>query len=139
MPFYRLFYHFVWATRDRLPLITPANRDPIYAAMIAKVDEQRGIVHAINGMPDHVHLVATVPPRIAVAHFIGQIKGASSHLASHLHGHGASTPFAWQAEYGVITVSEYHLPVVVRYVERQQQHHAENKLNLTLEGYDPIQ
>ncbi len=62
MPYCRLFYHFVWATKDRLPLITESNRDPLYAAIAAKVKELKGTTYALNGMDDHVHLVATVPP-----------------------------------------------------------------------------
>ena len=59
---YRLFYHFVWATKLRLLLITDANRDAIYNVIGSKVRQANGIVHAINGMPDHVHVVATLPP-----------------------------------------------------------------------------
>jgi putative transposase len=132
MPYCRLFYHFVWATKERLSLITDTNREPIFAAIAAKVDELKGMVYALNGMPDHVHLVTTIPPHLPLATFIGQIKGSSSHLASRLGGD--STVFAWQAEYGVVSVSESHLPIVVRYVNFQQQHHSAHTLNRALES-----
>jgi putative transposase len=135
MPYYRLFYHLVWATKDRLPLITVMNRDPIYATIRAKINELGGIVHALNGMPDHVHLVATLPPSVAVSTCIGQIKGSSSHLAARLPSHTTGAPFAWQAEYGVVSVSEAQLPAVLRYVHQQQHHHAANRLNRLLESY----
>lgn len=134
MSFSRLYYHFVWATKEREPLITDANRPAIYAALAAKVDELRGIVHALNGMPDHVHLVVTVPPTIALATFIGQVKGSASHLATHRHSRASDRSFGWQAEYGVISISERHVPIVVDYVRRQQEHHANHTLNRTLES-----
>ncbi len=137
MPYYRLFYHVVWSTRDRLPLITSVNRDSIYAAIAARSGELRGIVHALNGMPDHVHLVATIPPSVPVSTFVGQVKGSSSHPASRIAGAPGGETFAWQAEYGVISVSERHLPIVVDYVRRQQQHHTQNTLNRTLESCGP--
>ena len=130
MPYTRLFYHFVWATHERLPLIIPANRDHIYRAIHSKAQELRGIVHALGGMSDHVHLVATVPPAIALSTFIGQVKGNASHLAGRLPG---AEPFAWQAEYGVLTISERHLPLVARSVAEQQRHHADNSLDQRLE------
>jgi putative transposase len=133
MPYSRLFYHFVWATYDRLPLITAANQDAIYRAISQKVVDLQGLVHALNGMPDHVHLVVTVPPRVALATLIGQVKGSSSHLAGRLSDTDGARPFAWQQEYGVLSISEVHLPIVVRYVLQQQQHHADNRLNRTLE------
>jgi putative transposase len=129
MPYSRLFYHFVWTTKNRLPLITDAKRDPIYAAIRAKVNELRGIVHALNGMPDHVHLVVTVPPSLALSTFIGQVKGVSSHLVGQL----SEEAFAWQGEYGVLSISESHLPTIVRYVVLQQQHHADQTLDERLE------
>ena len=115
-----------------MPLITEANREPLYAAISAKVRELNGMLHALNGMADHVHLVATVPPGLAVATFIGQIKGSSSHLASRLDHE--QTFFAWQAEYGVVSVSEAHLPVVTRYVRLQQRHHTAHTTNPALEN-----
>jgi putative transposase len=71
MPRYHLFYHFVWTTKERLPLITEANREPIFAAIGAKVIELGGIVHAVNSMPDHIHVVASVPPAIALSEIVG--------------------------------------------------------------------
>ena len=128
MPYTRLFYHFVWTTKDRQPLITETNRDPILKAIAAKVVQLKGICHAVNAVSDHVHLVATVPPSMALGLFIGQVKGVSSHLASRLSEKGVIQTFAWQSEYGVMTVSESHLPRVVRYVLEQAEHHGTGNL-----------
>ena len=125
MPYYRLVYHIVWSTYKRLPLINEHNRDTIHKIIVTKIGGCQGIVHAINSMPDHIHIVATIPPSIALATLIGQLKGSTSFQVARL----SSTEFRWQAEYGIISVSESHLPLVVRYVQLQQQHHAENTLN----------
>src|SRR5438874_208821 len=119
MPYSRLFYHFIWATKRRLPLIDATNHTIIYDTIVKKVEKVNGIVHALNGMEDHLHLVATIPPTLAISKFIGQIKGSSSFAASKLTGN----EFEWQAEYGVLTVSESHLPTVINYVKLQQQQH----------------
>ena len=134
MPYYRLFYHYVWATKGRLPLITEANRDMIFRVVTAKVNELRGIVHAVNAMPDHLHLVATVRPSVALSDFIGQVKGSASHAVNEEAARNPQWPgFAWQEEYGVVSVTESHLPIVVRYVQNQPQHHAQNTLCPRLE------
>ena len=124
MPRFRLFYHFVWATKLRLPLISDANRDAIFGSIAAKTKALGGVAHAINGMPDHVHVVATIPPGIAIAKYMNEVKGASSHLANHLETSQSDQLFRWQDTYGVTSVSESHVPVVVRYVKNQQKHHA---------------
>ncbi|HSH83350.1 MAG TPA: IS200/IS605 family transposase [Herpetosiphonaceae bacterium] len=133
MPYYRLYYHIVWATKERLPLITPINQTAIHGAIVSKAHELKVLVHALNSMFDHVHLLATIPPAVSIATFVGQVKGSASHLAGHLATGSDGVPFAWQAEYGVVTVSERHVPFVVDYIHHQQQHHAENRLNRTLE------
>lgn len=132
MPYSRLFYHFIWATKDRLPLISEIRRPIIYSAIKTKVAALQGITHALNGMPNHIHLVATVLPKISLADFIGQIKGSSSHQVTNLTGEA----FSWQSEYGVLTVSESHLSQVIQYVEKQQHHHAENSLEKHLEAFN---
>ena len=76
-----------------------------------------------------------LPPRHPACrwrNFIGQVKGSSSHLASRLID-GVVEPFEWQAEYGVLTISESHLSKVVHYALNQKQHHAENTLDDRLE------
>lgn len=132
MPYYRLFYHFVWATKNRLPLITAAVRETLYANMRDKVIELEGQTHALNGMAEHVHLVATVPPKIALSEFVRQVKGSSSHWVNQT----GTEKFVWQREYGVLSVSESHLPIVVRYVLEQEKHHAQNRLDERLERID---
>jgi putative transposase len=62
---------------------------------------------------------------------IGQLKGASSHHINQKYTNGS---FLWQAEYGVLSFSEKTLASIVRYVNNQRKHHAENTLNLTMEN-----
>ena len=124
MPRFRLFYHFVWATKLRLPLITDENREAIFGSIVAETKLLGGVVHAINGMPDHIHVVATIPPGIALAKYVNEVKGASSHLANHLATTRSDQSFRWQDTYGVTSVSESHVSTVVRYVKNQKKHHA---------------
>jgi putative transposase len=134
MSYYKLFYHFVWATYGRYPLLVSATRDAVYGTIISKATKLGAYVHALNGVEDHVHLVATVPPAIALSQFIGQIKGASSHIANTIPRQNPES-FAWQGEFGVLSFSERDLPAVARYVQLQQQHHASNTLNDRLEQW----
>jgi hypothetical protein len=43
------------------------------------------------------------------------------------------TPFFWQDEYGAFTLDRKRLPDFVGYVERQKEHHAQNRLIPILE------
>jgi putative transposase len=130
MSYSRLFYHFIWTTKQRLPLIDESNRSIIYEAIKKKVETVGGMVHTLNGMEDDIHLVASVPPTLALSKFIGEVKGVSSFVAAK----ATSEPFGWQSEYGVLTVSESHLATVINYVKMQKEHHRANTLDARLES-----
>ncbi len=131
MSYWRLFYHAVWSTQDRQPLIDPAWEKELYGYLWGKATALDCIPHAINGMPDHLHAVISIPPRLAVAAIIGQLKGASSH---HINEEYLGGKFAWQGEYSIFSVSESALEKVVGYVNGQKRHHAERTLIDILEA-----
>lgn len=131
MPYWKLYYHIVWSTKYRLPLIEPAWEEELYGYMRGKAMALGCTPHAINGTADHTHVVISIPPKLAVATVIGQLKGASSHRANEIFVSNKS--FAWQTEYGAFSVSENVLPYVIEYVNNQKQHHAKNSIELALE------
>jgi putative transposase len=135
MPYWRLFYHFVWGTRNREPLIAPEWENSLHNVIAAKATELGAFVHAVGGIEDHVHLVVSVPPKIALSTFIGQVKGNSSHFVN--HGLDVDIPFTWQAEYGVVSFGGKRLDTVVRYVKNQRKHHANGTTIAMLERIVP--
>ncbi len=131
MPYWRLFYHSTWGTKNRLALIEPAWESDLYGYLWGKATALECIPHAIGGMSDHIHVVISIPPKVTVAKTIGQLKGSSSH---HINENYAGGSFAWQAEYGVTSFSEKALPTIVKYVKNQKEHHAQNTIQETLEN-----
>jgi putative transposase len=123
MPYWQLFYHLIWATKHREPLMAPAVAAEIHGFLRSKAIGLGATVFAVNGVADHVHLIVAIPPRIAVATFVGQIKGVASAKAN--KAGLTRTPFYWQEEYGAFSFDGKRLPNYIAYVERQQQHHAE--------------
>ncbi len=94
--------------------------------------ERGGVaVYAVNGTEDHVHLVMSVPPTIAPAGLIGQLKGASARLIN--AELGPEPPFAWGGGYGLFTVGPRQLSTAVSYVRAQKQHHAQHTTTAALE------
>lgn len=134
MPYSQLFYHIVWTTKNREPLLTPKVEPVIYGFLRSKAIGLEGILFALNGTLDHAHMVVSIPPKIAVATFIGQVKGVAS---TKFNKSGLSdTPFFWQEEYGVFSFDGKRLPNYIAYVENQKKHHLENNLLQILERSD---
>jgi putative transposase len=135
MPYWRLFYHVVWGTKHRLPLIESAWEADLHSYIWGKATALECIPHAINGMFDHIHVVISIPPKLSVATLIGKLKGASSH---HVNKRYMDSAFAWQAEYGVLSFSERSLSRVVDYVKNQKKHHEQNALNVDMENFGVV-
>jgi len=126
VPYWRLHYHFVWATCERAPLITANVERVVHQTVCAKARELGLVLHAVGSVSDHVHIVASIPPTRCVAEIVKQLKGASSR-AVHLSV-SAGSDFRWQAGYGALTVGGAALARVIDYVRRQPQHHANGAL-----------
>ncbi|HEX5944159.1 MAG TPA: transposase [Anaerolineales bacterium] len=67
MPYWRLFYHVIWSTKNRLPLIDPAWEKDLHGYIRGKATALECIPYAIGGMPDHLHVAISIPPKLAVA------------------------------------------------------------------------
>lgn len=125
-PYTQLYLHCVWATWDRLPLISPEIERPLYAAILDKCRQLKCEPIAIGGTPDHVHLLLRLHTTVTVANLLKEIKGSSSHLITHEITPGEF--FKWQGAYGAFTVSKDAVPRVKVYIEHQKEHHASDQL-----------
>jgi REP element-mobilizing transposase RayT len=85
------------------------------------IRERDGTLLAMNGTEDHMHLLAILPPKIAVSEQVRDIKSISSGWI------GGIFPnlrlFQWQGGYSSFTVGIDSLSRVKSYIDGQQEHH----------------
>ncbi|MGE5529292.1 MAG: IS200/IS605 family transposase, partial [Patescibacteria group bacterium] len=127
----RLRYHVIWSTKMREKLIKDDFKIPLYDFLRSKIRQMQGIPLAIGGMADHVHCLVFIPPRVAAADFIGDLKGASSYWINHEVKPGGG--FAWQSGYGMITVSPGDQRDVTDYILNQECHHSQGTVRREME------
>lgn len=135
MAFWKCYYHAIWSTRQREPLITPDLEPVIFDAIKRKSTELKCEVLAINGIADHIHVAVSIPPRLAAVSWIRHVKGLSSHEANEMFPNQPSI-FRWQTSYGLLTFGAKNLPVVLAYIANQKTHHANNTVIPYLEQTD---
>ena len=82
----RLFYHIVWSTWDREPLLVDTIEQEVYALIHSACKQKRAEVHALGGIADHVHLLVTVPRTVLIPDFMELVKGMSSRALNDTHG-----------------------------------------------------
>jgi putative transposase len=72
-------------------------------------------------MPDHVHLLLDIDPRLSVVKVVGQIKGYTAHtLRQEFPALKSRLPSLWTRGKFVSSVGAVTLEVVKRYIESQK-------------------
>jgi REP-associated tyrosine transposase len=114
-----LLTHVIFSTKDREPLINAAIRDDLLAYMGGIVRELGGALRAANARPDHVHLLCSLPPTVAMADALRIVKTNSSRW---MHRDRQLADFDWQIGYGAFSVSHSVAAAVSRYIGNQEKH-----------------
>jgi putative transposase len=121
---YSLYFHIVWATMGRQAWLTPAKEEAVFRCALNLISELGYAVLAINGTPDHVHLLLQTGPSVDLAVLIKKVKGVTSALLNDMTDHDER--FRWQEGYFAATVSPSHLSRALAYVQNQKEHHRAN-------------
>jgi REP element-mobilizing transposase RayT len=119
-----LIYHIVFATKERAPFITAELKPRLHQYLGGIVRGLEGLPIEINGMADHVHILARLPPTISVSAFMSKLKSNSSGWAKRQ----TQGRFAWQVRFAALTVSESQVERVRRYIRNQEAHHRRQSL-----------
>ena len=96
--FSQIYIQAVFAVGGRESLIKPAFKEEVYKYMTGIIRNQKQKLIAINGMPDHVHILIGLGPAMALADLVQQIKVGSTHFINKrklVNGR-----FNWQEGYG---------------------------------------
>ena len=118
MSYTKLWYHIVYATKDRAPLITDELKPELHRYLGGTVKQLHSVALEVGGVADHVHILARAQPVSALSEFVKKLKTSSSSWAKK-----TSRNFAWQPRFGAFTVSESQAGRVRQYIQRQEEHH----------------
>jgi len=132
MPFHRVYYHVVWATHQRQPLITAEVETQLFEMLRRKSEQLHSQIWALNGTEDHLHIAVSIALSTAVSRWVQEVKGISAYEMNRLFPH-LENHFKWQHSYGILTFGAKQLPFVIDYIELQKQHHASTSLIAYLE------
>ncbi len=121
MSTHQLYIHLAWTTRDRRPMIDPPTRDFLDEYFRRTAAREHADVVALAILRTHVHMLIRTVPRIDLPRLVQFVKGGSSYAASRLPGNILG--LRWAPEYSATTVGPRQLADVIRYIERQEEHH----------------
>jgi len=124
---YSLNYHLVMVTKYRRPCLTSAMLSAIADSARERCESRDGELLEINGESDHVHLLVSLPPHIAVSEFMNALKTNTARVLRRDFKQELSSwysePVLWSRSYCAISVGGAPLEVVRRYIEQQDRPH----------------
>lgn len=98
----QIFYHIVFGTKQRSPVINEKNESELYRYIWGILKNKNCKLYRINGMPDHIHIFCDLHPSVSLSNLIKDIKVATNLW---MKESGLFPEFdGWQEGYGVLQV-----------------------------------
>ena len=123
----------VFVVQNRDCIIQRGWKDELYKYITGIVQNNKHKMLAINGMPDHAHILFGFRPSQSLSDLMQDIKGSSSKWINEKRF--VKGKFSWQAclpkgssarrqeGYGAFSYSKSDLPNVIQYIKNQEEHH----------------
>lgn len=118
---FTLKYHFVWCPQYRRRVLVEDVAARLTELLHEKAAELNAEIHALEVMPDHVHLFVESDPTLAPSHLAAQFKGFTSRvLREEFPSLKSRLPTLWSRSYYVGSVGHVSDATVRKYIEGQK-------------------
>ena len=129
-------FHTIISTRNRAQSITPEHESELYRFLGTYLAKNNCFVIAINGMPNHIHILFDLNPRFSLADIIGELKRLSSLW---IKQSGLFPQFnGWSSGYCALSVSLSNKQGVINYINSQKVHNQNQSFDSELKTYYDI-
>lgn len=122
MPFIKVYIHFVWSTKDRIPYLETTDlRKQMWQHIKENAVKKEIFIDQVNGYVDHCHCLVSLGGDQTIEKVIQLIKGEAAYWFN--KENLINKKLEWQDEYFAVSVSESMLETVRNYIRNQEKHH----------------
>ncbi|HNR73471.1 MAG: transposase [Bacteroidetes bacterium OLB12] len=118
----QIYIQVVFAVKNRQALIHASWEEELYKYITGIIQNKGQKLLAINGMPDHIHILIGMKPTCCLSDLVREIKKASNTFINERKF--CSFKFEWQEGFGTFSYSHSALDEVIRYIMNQKEHHS---------------
>lgn len=137
---YRCQYHIVFAPKFRRKVIYGQLKTDIGQILRKLCEEKKVEIIEANAMPDHIHMLVSIPPYLSIAQFMGFLKGKSTLMIFDRHAnlkYKYGSRHFWCRGYFVDTVGRNE-QAIKQYIKNQmEEDYMEDQMTLK-EYIDPF-
>lgn len=119
--FSQIYIQIVFPVINRSNLIQPEWEERLYQYITGIVKQKEQKMLAINGMPDHIHILIGMRPSCCLSDLVREIKKASNQFIN--DNKLSKIKFYWQDGFGAFSYGHSQLDSVIAYIRNQKQHH----------------
>ena len=123
----QIHLQFVFAVKYRNGLIHSSFKEELYYYISGIIKAHNHKLLAINGMPDHIHILVGMRPSQSVSDLMQNIKANSSKWINEKKF--LKVKFEWQEGYGAFSYSKSHVQNVIKYIQNQEKRHQVKTFN----------
>lgn len=117
----QIYIHIVFAVKGRENLISSKRKDELYKYITGIISNEGQKLIAINGMPNHIHILIGLKPNKSLSDLVRDIKANSSRFINEQRW--IAGKFEWQSGFGAFSYSHSQLNAIIKYIEKQEEHH----------------
>jgi len=117
----RIYIHIVFTVKGRQNLIEKKWKDDLYKYICGIVNGKEQKVYAIGGIADHIHILISIKPDIAISDLVRDIKANSSKWINEKRM--VKGKFHWQEGFGAFSSTQSQLDTIIAYINNQENHH----------------
>jgi|SRR5690554_3917989 len=119
--FSQIYIQVVFAVKGRNSLIAQSWEEELYKYITGIITNKGQKLIAINGMPDHIHILIGMKPSCCLSDLVREIKKSSNAFINEKKF--SKFKFEWQEGYGAFSYSHSSLDNVIAYIQNQKEHH----------------
>jgi putative transposase len=118
----QIYIQLVFAVKGRTSLIGVSWEEELYKYITGIITNKGQKLIAINGMPDHIHILIGMKPACCLSDLVREVKKASNVFVKEKGF--IKFKFEWQEGYGAFSYSHSALDNVIAYIQNQKEHHS---------------
>ena len=121
MSYVQLLYHVIIRTKASQPALSLEHSDELYRYIWGIIKNKNSLLYRVNGVEDHIHILFSLHPTIALSDFMREMKAETSKMLKRTVGFEKFT--AWSEGYAALSYSLKDKEMIINYIKNQREHH----------------
>ena len=118
----QILYQIVFGSKDCKDFLNKENQGFLFGYLAGILQKRECHSYKVGGFGNHIHILTHLSTSIALADIVRDIKKASHEMMTWDRSSFRKF-YRWQVGYGAFTYNISMKPVLIKYIQNQEEHH----------------